>query len=66
MRFKSKAWWPKDTVSDFLGNNITTDSHYSEGEAIAVCARLELEGFGGERKIFPLKTEVIEIARGEG
>lgn len=39
-------------------NNITTDSHYTEGAAAAVCDKLELEGLGGERIHYPLKTWV--------
>lgn len=56
----SKAWWPS-TVS--LGNteNTSEDIHWTEEQAKAVCRRLEKEGFGGDGKIFPIKTEYAEI-----
>lgn len=43
------------------GENITTDIHGTKAEAEGVCNRLRDEGFGGERKIFPLKTWTEEI-----
>jgi hypothetical protein len=41
--------------------NKTTDTHYTEEEAKAVCILLEEEGLGGERIWFPEKTYVKEI-----
>jgi hypothetical protein len=50
--FKSIAHWPDGTVSD--------DGHDTRAAAEAVCSRLKHEGWGGERKIFPLRCEVEE------
>lgn len=55
-KYKSLAQWPAGTV--YVGNtdNITEDFHYSETEAKGVCRALEKTGFGGDGKIFPVKT----------
>jgi len=57
--FVSKAQWPVGTAE--WCNNITSDEHYTKEEAIGVCRLLERDGFGGERKIFPIKTWVENI-----
>ena len=61
MKFISKAYWPKDAGLS-LGNEegSSTDTHRSREEAVSVCRLLEKHGFGGEGKILPIKTEVIE------
>lgn len=42
-------------------NDVTKDKHMSQGAAIAVGALLRKEGFGGERKIFPICTSFAFI-----
>lgn len=60
MEFISKAYWPKDAGLS-LGNTecSSTDTHDTEEQAQAVCSALHKHGFGGEGKIFPVKTVVI-------
>ena len=56
--FRSCAEWPPGTISG-QGDNISTDDHYGpdpHGMAVAVCAGLEREGFGGQGEIMPLNT----------
>jgi len=59
MKWLSVAWWPRPEVE--LGNteNISTDSHDTKDQAYAVVKILVKEGFGGDGKIFPLKTAVV-------
>ena len=52
--FRSCAEWPKGTVSET--DNITRDNHDTQAQAEGVCDRLRTEGFGGEHKIFPIRT----------
>ena len=58
-RARSIAVWP-DTISvgNVVGKNESSDEHNSPEEAYAVCRMLERDGFGGERKVFPLSTRV--------
>jgi hypothetical protein len=58
--WKSVAWWP-ETV--YLGSveNTSEDTHHSEEAAAAVCSMLRRNGLGGDRKIFPLKTDVQPV-----
>jgi hypothetical protein len=57
MKYTSNAEWPK-TVS--LGNtdNTSSDTHDTHEQAQAVCDWLNLKGFGGNGKVFPLRTWV--------
>lgn len=55
-KYRSVAEWPH------CGK--TTDSHYSEESAEAVCRLLQREGYGGDRKIFPIKTYTEPIKEG--
>ena len=58
MKWQSNAEWdPKHGFPD----NITTDQHNTEGQADAVCRRLQREGLGGERIHFPVRTWVSEV-----
>lgn len=59
--YKSNAQWPVEVYKGVYGDGISTDSHGTEGEAKAVCRRLESEGFGGDKEVFPIKTWVTEI-----
>lgn len=52
MKYLSFARWPKGTCL----TDKTSDMHESKEEAEAVTDLLREEGFGGERKIFPLYT----------
>jgi len=54
--YKSCAEWPEGTVSE--PGNITKDSHHEKGQARSVCNLLRLQGFGGEGKVFPVRTWV--------
>jgi hypothetical protein len=63
---QSNALWPKGTsVGCKWGTQITTDKHYSEAHARAVCEMLRVEGFGGGRRIFPLMVWVSEPSEGK-
>ena len=54
--YTSHAKWPEDAFSDLC--NVTTDNHRTKEEARQVCRMLELDGFGGDKKIFPVETWV--------
>jgi len=59
--YTSNAKWPPEAKCWDSGENTTTDKHNTKEEAQGVCLLLELEGWGGEGKIFPLVTWVTEI-----
>ena len=52
MTFTSYAEWPKGTMC--CGNDITSDTHGSLEQAEGVVSLLYRNGFGGDRKIFPI------------
>lgn len=52
----SKARWPEGTIIG--GPDVTSDTHETFEQAQAVCLLLKREGFGGERKVFPVATWV--------
>lgn len=55
MTFQSNALWPPHLRSvSAYGDCISTDTHATEDYAKIVCSRLQREGFGGQRKVFPL------------
>ena len=58
--YQSNVVWP-DEVSTGNIENISTDEHVTQGQALLVCETIEREGLGGERKIFPLDTYVTPI-----
>lgn len=58
--FKSFAEWPPGTISG-SSTSISDDSHDTREQAEGVCRRLQCEGFGGNGKIFPIRTWVEEI-----
>ena len=58
--YRSNAQWPKGTCGGHRGD-CSSDIHWSKGCAEGVCALLEREGFGGEGKVFPIKTWVDEV-----
>lgn len=51
-RCQSFAQWPAGTCP----GDISFDSHESKKHAEGVCRRLNKEGFGGQGKVFPIKT----------
>lgn len=59
-KFQSNALWPEGVCSSMYGDNISTDTHSSIEAARGVCNGLRREGFGGERKHFPLLTWISE------
>ena len=60
VRYESKAYWPKGTISG-SADDTSTDSHRDIETARAVCRLLFANGFGGYGQIFPLKTEVTAL-----
>ena len=54
----SNAEWPLDVYRGMRGDGITSDTHGTIEEAQAVCDALRCDGFGGQRKDFPLRTWV--------
>jgi hypothetical protein len=54
----SHAQWPLDVYHGERGDGISSDTHLSEAEALAVCRGLERYGFGGQARSFPIKTWV--------
>lgn len=65
-RHQSNALWPDDVRLggyDGVYGNISTDTHQTREQAEAVCAALERDGLGGDRKRFPLRTWVSGIER---
>lgn len=59
MTFTSNAEWPKGTMH--CGNDITTDTHGSMEQAEGVVNLLYRNGFGGDRKIFPIRAWAEQI-----
>jgi len=58
----SRAQWPLDVYLGMDGTGISDDTHRTESEARAVCAGLERDGFGGQRKAFPIRTWVEDLS----
>ena len=53
---QSNALWPPGVCSSKWADNISTDKHATEAHAAAVCEMLKREGFGGERRVFPVRV----------
>ena len=60
MKYRSIAYWPS-TVSVGNDENKSTDTHPTFEAAASVIARLKIDGFGGEGKIFPISTHVEKV-----
>lgn len=62
--FQSIAVWP-DTikVGNVEGKNESVDTHDTQDQAEGVCRLMKKEGFGGDRKVFPLSTRVEPVPR---
>lgn len=54
--WQSCALWAPGVVCEV--DNTTRDNHYTEGEAQGVCRLLERNGFGGDKKVYPVRTWV--------
>lgn len=52
-KFKSLASWPDGQE--------TSDKHHTREQAEGVCRLLRQEGYGGDRKMFPVATWVEEL-----
>lgn len=61
-KFLSNAEWPSDVYRDMFGRSISTDLHDTASAAHAVCEGLRRDGFGGERKAFPIRTWVQDVS----
>jgi hypothetical protein len=61
--WRSCARWPHKHGFE---NDLTTDTHMTRQQAVAVCNRLMEEGLGGERIHFPFETwaePIVERAK---
>lgn len=59
--FTSNAEWPAGTIAG--GCDISTDNHDTEAQAQGVCRGLMEKGFGGEGRIFPVRTWVEDLTK---
>lgn len=57
MKYTSNAKWPR-MDAEYSNSEMTSDEHDSYEQAKAVCDMLDRDGFGGEGKMFPVKTWV--------
>ncbi len=58
----SHARWEPEVYRGMDGSCVSTDTHRSQEEALAVCNALCREGFGGQRKHFPRETWVTRVS----
>ena len=64
MKYKSVAIYSENSgVSNTYGEPRTEDIHDDLSSAYAVCKMLNKYGYGGDRKIYPLKTFVEPIEK---
>ena len=61
IRWKTVAYWPEEVKGLGTAENTSEDTHDSKGQADGVARLLFTEGFGGDRKHFPIKVAVIPI-----
>lgn len=59
--WQSNALWPSGVCPGPYGNNISSDTHQTRDTAMGVCRGLHLDGFGGEKKVFPIATWASEV-----
>jgi len=57
-RWKSVAIWPEGTCTCSTGKDVSQDFHGTKAEAEGVCRMLCSDGFGGDRKRFPIRTHI--------
>lgn len=55
-RWVSHARWAPEVYTGPDGSSVSTDTHLTQEEALAVCNGLHRDGFGGQRQAFPLET----------
>ena len=58
---QSNALWPAGVCYSKWGDNISTDKHATEEQADAVCDMLKRYGFGGGRRVFPIRVGTSPI-----
>lgn len=58
VRWQSNAMWASNVYRGMDGKCVSTDTHLTQEEALAVCNALNREGFGGLGKDFPIETWV--------
>jgi hypothetical protein len=58
--WQSVARWPFPEVATGNADNTSVDKHDTREQADAVVCLLKRDGFGGDRKIFPLEAWAIE------
>ena len=60
--YKSHAEWPIGTCDSM--DNHTEDDHDTAGQAEGVCEMLAEDGFGGDKKVYPIRTWVEDMFTG--
>lgn len=60
-QWKSIAVWPDTIKIANSANNESSDTHDTEDQAIGVCTLLMRDGFGGEKKVFPLSVRTEPV-----
>lgn len=63
MKKQSNALWPRGVCHSMYGDNISTEVNQSEKHAKVICDLLEKEGFGGEKRAFPICTWVSDVQK---
>ena len=58
-KWKSQAWWTSECCPSI--GNYSEDTHWTKEEAEAVISLLYKDGFGGNRKFFPVMTRVEPV-----
>ena|SRR5215217_6011601 len=61
---KSVAIWPEGTLC-YRADQRSDDENHNFECARAICQRLRREGFGGDRKIFPVEV-FVEVTHADG
>lgn len=59
--YKSIAYWPKGSLPYCAIPDYSEDRHDTKEQAEAICRMLRANGLGGDGKIFPIRTEVLEL-----
>lgn len=61
--WRSCAEWPEGLVNNVSGEgkNVSKDRHDTKEQADAVCSILHVQGLGGERCHFPVRTWVEPV-----
>jgi hypothetical protein len=59
-KWLSCAEWPPGTLCNADGSDLSTDTHMTEEQALSISKALRRTGFGGEGKVFPVRTWIEE------